>query len=310
MDDNKSKQEILLESGTNELEIVEFSIGDALYGINIAKVREIIKANIDIVTVPDAHPSIQGAINIRGKIIPVINLAVHLKGKESADKKSHRIIISEFNKIVVGFLVSSVANIHRLSWKQVEKPSDLLQTEMGYVVGVIKIKEKVLFLLDFEKIASHINPSSGIVKADKKQYEKNITPFNRSSKKILVAEDSDFIRQLIVDHLTTAGYMVEMANNGEEAMNLLNMALQEEDFHSIDRYYNLVITDIEMPQMDGLHLVKRIKETLELRKLPCIAFSSMITPELASKCRSVGTDGEISKPEINQLVSLVDEKVL
>ncbi len=307
MDNNASG--ILLEAGTNELEIVEFSISGALYGINIAKVREIIKADIDIVPVPDAHVSIYGAINLRGAIIPVVNLAQHLKVNCPFDKRVNRIIIAEFNKIIIGFLVSTVARIHRLSWKTVEQPSQMLQTEQGYTVGIVKIQDRVIFLLDFEKISSHINPRAHLRAPAADEYSQPST-VDRASKRILVAEDSDFIRQLIVDHLHTAGYNTEIATNGEEAWAKLAAITALANFQNVEQYYNLMITDIEMPQMDGLHLIKRIKEDPRLRRMPCIAFSSMISKELVFKCKSVGSDGEISKPEINQLVALVDAKVL
>jgi two-component system chemotaxis response regulator CheV len=305
----KNNQTILLEAGTNELEIVEFSVGGALYGINIAKVREIIKADIDMVPTPDAHPSIEGAINLRGSIIPVINLARHMKVNAEMDKHINRIVIAEFNKIVIGFLVTAVARIHRISWKEVEQPSQMLQTEQGYTVGIIKIQNKVIFLLDFEKIATHINPRAHLMKPRQDEYSAPVA-VDRGSKKILVAEDSDFIRQMICDHLIKAGYITETACNGEQAWEKLTGALGSSGFQQIEQFYNLMVTDIEMPQMDGLHLIKRVKEDSHLRRLPCIAFSSMITKELILKCKSVGSDGEIAKPEINQLVSLVDSKVL
>ena len=133
---------------------------------------------------------------------------------------------------------------------------------------------------------------------------------DRASKKILVVEDSDFIRQMICDHLAKAGYNTETACNGEEGWGRLVAASTAPQFQQIEQFYHLMVTDIEMPQMDGLHLIKRVKENAQLRRLPCIAFSSMITKELVAKCKSVGSDGEIAKPEINQLVSLVDSKVL
>ena len=304
-----SKTGILLEAGTNELEIVEFSIAGALYGINIAKVREIIKADLDLVPVPDAHPSIEGAINLRGNIIPVVNLARHLKVDVPFDKKVNRIIIAEFNKIIIGFLVSAVARIHRISWKSVEQPSQMLQTEQGYAVGIVKIENRVIFLLDFEKISSHINPRANIHSSVDADYGAPVA-IDRSSKKILVVEDSEFIRTLIVDHLHKAGYNAETACNGEEGWNKLAACASAPGFERIEQYFNLMITDIEMPQMDGLHLIKKVKEQPLLKRLPCIAFSSLITKELILKCKSVGSDAEISKPEIGMVVSLADAKCL
>lgn len=305
----KDNKGILLEAGTNELEIVEFSIKEALYGINIAKVREIIKADIDLVSVPDAHPSIEGAINLRGSIIAVVNLARHLKVDAPVDRKNNRIIITEFNKVVIGFLVTSVARIHRISWKAVEQPSQMLQTDQGYAVGIVKIQEKVIFLLDFEKISSHINPRAHLQDPASDEYSAP-SAVDRGSKRIFVVEDSDFIRRMIIDHLHKAGYNTDVASNGEEAWNKLAVISALPNQPDVAQYYNLMVTDIEMPQMDGLHLIKRVKDAPRLKRLPCIAFSSMISKELMFKCKSVGSDGEISKPEINQLVELVDSKVL
>ena len=305
------KKGILLESGTNELEIVEFCVESSHYGMNIAKVREIIKSDIDIVPVPDSHPSIEGAINLRGRIIPIINLAKYLNVNIKYDKKINRIIIAEFNQLLVGFLVSSVAKIHRISWKDVEQPSDMIKTDEGYTVGVVRINECILFLLDFEKIAGQINPRASmsahsVTPVDLGDAEKQ----KRASKVILVAEDSEFIRKAIVDNLKSAGYKTVTASNGEQAYSYVDGALKREDFEQIDDHINLLITDIEMPQMDGLHLIKKIKQNQKTRKLPCVAFSSMICTELVQKCKAVGSDAEIAKPDIARVVEIVDNLVI
>jgi two-component system chemotaxis response regulator CheV len=302
------KSSVLLDSKSNELEIIEFSIKDALYGINVAKVREIIKAGVDFVPVPDAHPSIRGAINLRGAIIPVVDLARHIKMPCEFDVKKNRIIIAEFNKICLGFLVGAVSRIHRISWKSVEVPSQMLQTGEGYASGIVRVDEKVIFLLDFEKVASHTNPHANIQEPRAGEY--GATTFDRSTKKILVVDDSDFTRQMVVRHLQTAGYQAQTASNGEEAWNLLCGLKARGDFSDIGQFFNLMVTDIEMPQLDGLHLIQKIKEDQKLKRLPCIAFSSIISKDIVKECRKFGADGEISKPEINQLVSLVDSNVL
>jgi two-component system, chemotaxis family, chemotaxis protein CheV len=299
---------ILTDANSNELKIVEFSINDAVYGINVAKVREIIKASIDFVPVPDTHPSIKGAINLRGAIIPVVDLARHLKMDTVFDARKNRIIIAEFNRICLGFLVGTVSRIHRLSWKNVEVPSQMMQTGEGYASGIVRINEKVIFLLDFEKVASHINPRANIQSPQGGEY--GASAIDRSSKKVLVVDDSDFTRQMIVEHLQTAGYQTETATNGEEAWQRLSALKDRPGFEDIGRTYNMMVTDIEMPQMDGLHLIKKIKEEPRLRLLPCIAFSSIISKEVIQQCKSFGADGEISKPEIGQLVALVDAKAL
>jgi len=310
-DKNLAKTEILLESGTNELEIIEFCIEDEFYGINVTKVSEIIRASIGLVPVPDGHESISGVINLRGRIIPVVNLAKHLKVGDDYDEKKSRIIVAEFNKILVGFWVSFVTRIHRISWRQVEPPADLVQSKNSYAVGVIKIEDRILFLLDFEKISSDINPKAGGAGV-KNKTEKIVTENvanDRTHKKILIAEDSPFVRQVLVDCIGEAGYQLTSVENGAQAWETLKEVAQSENFNDILEYYHLLVTDIEMPQMDGLHLIKKIKNMPTLRKLPCLVYSSMITKELAVKCNEVGADGQIAKPDIERLIQLIDEKV-
>ncbi|HNX90846.1 MAG TPA: chemotaxis protein [Candidatus Omnitrophota bacterium] len=311
MDETPKFTDILLETGTNELEIIEFTVGDLHYGINVAKVREIIRYPESIASVADAYHSLEGAMTLRGKVIPIINIAKHLKLPVTYNPKTSRIIISELNQVIVGFWVSSVASIHRMSWKQVEQPADLIQSKGGYVVAVIKLQEKIIFLLDFEKITADVNAKAGIMRpTDGAGYGSVKTKEDRATKTILVVEDSAFVRQLVLDHLVTAGYKTRSANNGEEAWNYLSDLTKAPQFKKVNDHIHLMISDIEMPQMDGLRLIKLVKEHRSLQKLPCIVFSSMISEELQLKCKSVGSDGEITKPQINDLVGLVDGKVL
>jgi len=303
------KQGILLEAGTNELEIVEFFMGNEFYGINVAKVREIIRGNCQIVPVPDAPESIVGVVNLRGKIIPVVDLALHLNIDVKRGERTSRIIIAEFNKMTVGFWVSGVTRVHRLSWKQVESPDGLIQTKNAYTVGIVKIEDRILFLLDFEKIASVINPASGIQSETSHPIADELKSL-RSLKKLIVVEDSSFTANLLQKSLSNAGYNAEVFNNGQQAWDALEKIANLSDFRKIEDHYHLMITDLEMPQMDGLHLVKRVKDNPLLKRLPCVVFSSLISVEQSLKCQSVGADGQITKPDIDALIKLVDTKVL
>jgi len=306
----RKNPEILLEAGTNELEIVEFRLGDDAYGINVAKVREIIRGNVSLVPVPDAHPAVMGVVNLRGKIIPVINLAKHLGIETTYSDKASRIIITEFLNMFAGFYVNEATRIHRLSWQQVEEPSMLINAASGCVVGVVKMEERVVFLLDFEKIASLINPDAAFKPAEKGSAPAGDNQrIDRGKKTILVAEDSPMVLSLIIQNLKEGGYGTESYKNGMDAWNAIKKATDEEDKEITD-FYNLLITDIEMPQMDGLHLIKKIREHPKLENFPCLVFSSMISEKLSLKCKSVGADGMITKPEIPELLKLVDEKVL
>ncbi|MDX9701945.1 MAG: chemotaxis protein [Candidatus Auribacterota bacterium] len=301
---------ILLEAGTNELEIVEFTIDGCSYGINVAKVQTIIQYPQDIIVVPQAHPSLMGMINLRGNVISIINLGKHLDKRECQDKQNARVVVCEFNKIVVGFAVDSVTRIHRMSWKQIEAPTSIFSSDDNIIVAVAKIGEQIILLLDFEKITSDINPECGMQHTDETHFTAEKVEFNRADKTIYLAEDSTFIRTMILDYLTSAGYKTVWFSNGQAAWDKIQELRTLPDGKQIADHVGLLISDIEMPQMDGLHLIQNIKSDPKLKQLPCIIFSSLITEELAAKCQSVGADGQISKPEIEGLLDLVDTKVL
>jgi two-component system chemotaxis response regulator CheV len=301
------------ESGANELEIVEFCVGSEYYGINISKVREIIRVSSGIVPVPDAHPSISGVVNVRGVVLPVVNLAKHLRITTTFDEKISRIIISEFNNFQVGFWVNSVNCIHRLSWDKVESPSELVQSNSGYTVGVIKLDDKIIFLVDFEKITGDINrkmvlPSHNYASRHvPAEEDRNV---DRSSKTIMIAEDSPFVSEIMIDHLKKSGYNIELFVNGQDAWETLERLVEAPEFEKVEDVYNLLITDLEMPSLSGVHLIKQVKTHPKLKRLPCIVFSSIISKEMSLKCKSVGADGQLTKPNIDNLVNLVDSKVI
>lgn len=295
---------ILLESGTNELEIVEFGIGKNKFGINVIKVKEIINP-VHITLVPHSHPNVEGIIELRGEVLPVVNVANALGFPASATPEQDKFIVAEFNQQKVVFHVHTVTQIHRISWSQIEKPSDMYQGLESQIIGVIKLHSEMILLLDFEKIVVEINPESGI----NVQQVRKLGHRQNSEKKILIAEDSPLLRKLLFDTLTEAGFkQLEFYENGQDAINYLEGLV--DDGKSIVEEVQLVITDIEMPQMDGHHLTRRIKESSKLAILPVIIFSSLITDSLRHKGKIVGADAQISKPQIEELIRLIDQFVL
>lgn len=295
---------ILLESGTNELEIVEFSVGQNKFGINVIKVKEIIQP-IKVTKIPHAHPNVDGIIDIRGEILPVVNIAKALGFEPSNDQRSEKFIVTEFNQTKVVFHVHSVTQIHRISWDRIEKPTSMYQGLDSQVTGVVKINEEMVLLLDFEKIVVDINPESGInIESIKK-----LGTRERSVKKLVTAEDSPLLRKLLQETLNEAGFhQLEFFENGKDALDYLLSIV--ESGKAIEDEVQLVITDVEMPQMDGHHLTRRIKEEHSLSVLPVIIFSSLITDDLRHKGKLVGASAQISKPEINELVKMIDEFIL
>jgi two-component system, chemotaxis family, chemotaxis protein CheV len=294
---------ILLDSGTNELEIVEFELGNNHYGINVIKVKEIIQP-LPVTAIPHAHSYVEGIIQLRGEVLPVIDMRKVLGIQDTPNGSQDKYIVSEFNQQRVVFHVNNVTQIHRISWDQIEKPSNIYQGTTSKVIGVIKKGEDMLLLLDFESIMAEINPDSGIRVEEVKKLGKR----TRSAKRIVAAEDSPLLRKLISDTLSEAGYgNVEFFENGKDAYDFLVSSASEE---KAEAEVNLVITDIEMPQMDGHHLTKKIKEDSRLKHIPVIIFSSLITDDLKHKGEKVGAQDQVSKPEINELVLKIDKHIL
>ncbi|MCP3761830.1 chemotaxis protein [Domibacillus sp. A3M-37] len=294
---------ILLESGTNELEVVEFEVQGNKYGINVMKVKEIIQP-MPITYIPHAHAHIEGIIQLRGEVLPVIDMAKVLGMQPSENQSTDKYIVTEFNQQKVVFHVQNVTRIHRISWNDIEKPSEMYQGGNNQIIGVIKINGNMILLIDFEKIVVDINPHSGIhIDQIKAMGERE-----RSEKQIVIAEDSPLLRKLLHDTLHEAGYdRVEFFENGQLAYDFLESTLEQENtFEKVQ----ILVTDIEMPKMDGHHLTRRIKDHPVLKQLPVIIFSSLITDDLRHKGTGVGADAQVSKPEIARLVQYIDELAL
>lgn len=286
---------ILLESGTNELEVIVFQVGTGTFGINVMKVREIIQP-LDVTIMPHSHPNVEGVIRLRDEIIPVIDLAKAIGFSESKNPSQDKLVVSELNQVKVAFHVHSVSRIYRISWEQIEKPNKLSQGLQDLTIGVIKMEEQMILLLDYEKVVYDIMPEAGL---SSKKLD-GIVKIARADKKLLVAEDSPILRQLLHDILKESGYsQLVFTEDGKEAW----AYLQEKSRANID----LLITDIEMPMMDGHHLTRKIKEDVELKTLPIIIFSSLISGDLYHKGERVGANAQISKPEIGKLVQQLDK---
>ena len=301
---------ILLESGTNELEIVEFFIDEpgyrGHYGVNVAKVVEIIRMQTATSMPQMRHPSVMGAFPHRdGKIVPLVNLAIYL-GKESKLTDDAKIIVTEFNHIMTGFIVSGVNRIHRLSWNEVEEPGQFLQNmSHSSITGVVRLEERVVFLLDMESIVADLDPALSI-RLGKLPDEAD---GSNAVYTVLHADDSGNIRSLVKRLMEESGrFHVIQTSSGEEAWNtLLRMKrMQAESGRTLPDMLHAVISDIEMPRMDGLTLCRKIKEDPELKYLPVALFSSLITDRLEHKGQSVGADAQFAKPDLQVL----SEKVL
>lgn len=294
---------ILLENGTNELEVLEFTLGKNHYGINVAKIREILSYQ-PVTPIPNANPSVEGIFMPRDVMITVINLKHCLGLADSEVTNDGLLIITNFNKLNIAFHVDEVIGIHRVSWADIIKPDSTVNAEHdGVSTGVIKLEDKLVIILDFEKIVTDISPETGLKVSD----IDNLGERERCDSPILIAEDSPLLSKLITDCLKKSGYTnLIVTMNGQEAWDKLTEFQRNgtalEDVHC-------VITDIEMPLMDGHRLTKLIKEDDELKKIPVVIFSSLVNEEMRRKGEALGADAQLTKPEIGHLVEAIDRLI-
>ena len=292
---------ILLENGTNEFEVLEFTLNGNSYGINVAKINEIITYQ-PVTPVPNAHPSIEGIFMPRDTMITAIDLKNCLQLGTS--QPGGLFIVTNFNKLDIAFHVDAVVGINRVSWNDIIKPNATMNSaEAGIATGIIKIHEKLIIVLDFEKIVTDINPDTGLKVSEIDALGER----TRSDVPILIAEDSPLLNKLIVDSLSKAGYTnLIHTENGQQAYDVIQQCKQE---GTLKDHVQCVITDIEMPIMDGHHLTKLIKSDEETQNIPVIIFSSLVNDEMKRKGESLGADAQLSKPEIGNLVREIDKLV-
>jgi len=292
---------ILLENGTNELEVLEFELGGNAYGINVAKIKEIIPYQT-VTPVPNSHPSIEGIFMPRDTMITAIDLKNCLQ--RGVSTPGGLFIITNFNKLDIAFHVDSVKGIHRVSWKDIIKPGATVSSaDESISTGIVKLDGSLVIILDFEKIVTDINPETGLKTSEILELGER----SRSDVPILIAEDSVLLNKLIVDSLRKAGYNnLIHTQNGQEAYNVIQECKAN---GSLDEHVQCIITDIEMPLMDGHRLTKLVKDDPATSKIPVVIFSSLVNDEMRKKGDALGADAQLSKPEIGNLVRVVDSLV-
>ena len=298
---DKEKEGILLESGTNEIEIMKFTIQGEFYGINVAKVKEIMMSE-KVKAMPHAHPAVEGIFKPRDLLITVIDLGYYLTNEYLEHKPRDLFIVTNFNKMTVTFRVQSIEGISRISWKDIQKPDKTLtHGEEGVATGIAQCAGELVTILDFEAIVAEIAPETSIQMSEVDQMGDRQLCTNP----LVIAEDSILLQKMIDDALERAGFTnVTNFNNGQEAWDYLNSIRQDSDLYD---KVNLIITDIEMPEMDGHRLTKLVKEDPRLKYLPVVIFSSLIDDQMRIKGEQLGADEQLTKPEIGNLVHVIDK---
>ena len=306
-----AQTDILLETGTNEVEIAEFMLGGQRFGVNVAKVREFIPLkSIEVSHPPQMHPSVGGIFFLRGQNIPLVNLDVHLDLPEPQENEWQVVVVTEFNNMTSAFITDQINMIHRVSWDQFKPLNMFLAVESPHVTGSITLDGHEVLVLDLEHVIGEIFPES-VINYDESTAEQ-IGALDRSDITIIFAEDSTIIRRQVSKILKSVGFgEVIVFTNGQDALDAIIKLREQADQEKvpITKYVNLLLTDIEMPKMDGLTLCRNIKKEMRL-DLPVVMFSSLINEQMAKKCRMVGADGFTSKPETQKLLMLIDDLTL
>jgi len=294
------RDEILLESGTNEIQILRFTIDGVLYGINVAKVRQITISE-PVKFMPHTHVAVEGIFKPRDEVITVINLPRFLDCPNYQPKDKDMFILTGFNKMTVAFRVHTVEGLSRISWRDIQKPDTTVNGgNDGVATGIAQCGDELVTILDFERIVAEIAPETSIKISEIDE----LGPRERNNKPILIAEDSILLSHMIKESLSKAGYInLRMFPNGHDLWEFL-VGCKKAD--TLEENAALVVTDIEMPQMDGHRLTKLIKDDPTLKNIPLIIFSSLISEEMRIKGKQLGADEQLSKPEIGRLVNVMD----
>ncbi|MCC9607451.1 chemotaxis protein CheW [Blastopirellula sp. JC733] len=296
------QKEILLESGTNELEILVFRVGRFLFGINVAKVREVLPRQ-EMTALPQAHPSVLGVFQLRNNVVPCVSLRKHLQVEDDPGS-DQQMILTDFNRMQTAFTVDAVARIHRISWEKILAVPAIMATGRTPVTAVAQIDGQLVSMLDFEMIADQVTEK--ILREDAVS---NPHQLPREQLRIVVADDSVTVRQAMTTMLAGSGYtQIQAFENGRLCWEWLEAQWQAKQ--NLAEIADLLISDVEMPQIDGFHLTKRVKDHPGLGRLPVLLYSSIVTPDNAKKGEAVGADAQISKPELHRVVAIADELIL
>jgi two-component system chemotaxis response regulator CheV len=290
-------------AGTNKLEILLFTLGvdsrtgrRETYGINVFKVREVMRVP-EITRAPEMPPAVEGMVSLRGVLVPVVDL-VKFSGIVT-DSKPEIMIVTEYNGKTQGFLVEAVDTILRLDWSSIRVPPEMFAGHMGgLVTAVTELQDgRLVMLMDVEKILAETTHGD-----DDIMYS-SVKPLNVADRTIFFCDDSAIARKQIEKTLQAMGVNYHQANNGRQAWEtLLKIAEQADLAHQpVSNFVQLILTDVEMPEMDGYILTKNVKSDPRFAGIPVIMHSSLSGMSNQQLGRSVGVDEYVSKFEPQRL---------
>ncbi len=294
---------ILLEAGTNELEILVLRAGDSLFGVNVAKVREVL--TIDRPTrLPQSHAAVEGTVQIRGQVVELVNLVQFLfgVGEVSRPRPTDKMVVLEFNQDLIAFRLHGVEQIFRTSWNTVQ-PMPHIRGHKAPVTGIVLREGRLIQMLDFESIGAHVGMSRQLPV----RQAAPLPAATRAELPIVFAEDSPLVSEMLQDTLKQAGYLnVTGFVDGQAAWNHLQELSTQGPADELWRRVGVLVSDVEMPRLDGLTLTRRIRDNPLLASLPVVIFSSIVSRDNAKKGQQVGADAQVAKPRYAELASTLE----
>ncbi|MBN2655150.1 MAG: chemotaxis protein CheV [Nitrospirae bacterium] len=312
----------VLKVGTNELEVIVFRMYSSLpdgtiesqeYGINVAKVREIIPIPV-LTKVPDMPSYAEALAHVRGEVVPIVDLGKWMKIEPPAQMHiKPKVVVLEMLATTIGMIVHDVERIRRIKWTQIQPPPALLQAKhSGRVTGVTKLEERedapLLLILDLESVISEI----GMLSAKKESAAGEIAHVSDRKFKgtVLIADDSAVARRILRDILEGAGLHVMEAIDGSKALEMLNDFVARAGDKPVTDYLQLIISDVEMPEMDGLTFTKNVKANDKLKNIPIIINTSLSGEENREKSKLVGADSYMVKFDASVILAEVDKLLI
>ena len=273
-------------AGENRLELLLFNLGGKqLFGINVFKVQEVIRCP-GLTSIPHAHAIMRGLAHLRGKTIPVLDLAMSIGKPAIQNIKESYVIISEYNRSTQGFLVNGVDKIVNINWDDVQAPPKGLGND-NYMTAVTRIDEALVEIIDVEKILAEMVGVVTELESERVEFQ------DKRPLRILVADDSSVARNQMKRTLDQIGLEVTLANNGKEALTALQNAVN--DGQLLSETFDVLISDVEMPEMDGYTLTKTIRGDDRLKDLPVMLHTSLSGSFNDKMVASVGADRFVPK---------------
>lgn len=314
MSANNRKEGILLESGTNEVEIIEFYVRGERYGVNVAKVKQIVPfAPAALSAMPKSPAAFRGVYLHRDSTLPLIDLGEALRLKPLPNNEvSPLLLICSFNMQTIAFGIDGVNRIHRLSWSSFTPLSHFLSESCDSIIGTVNIDGHEILIIDMEQIISEYDPhTNAMYSGTMEAAGEVITDEDICNQAVFMAEDSTLIRAVLERDMKKAGFKnLHMFTNGQEAFDKISAIVRQcrEENKPLTGLVDLVVTDIEMPLMDGLTLCRKIKKEFGL-STPVLVYSSLINAEMERKCKQVGADAFFTKPNVNALMESIKTKI-